>query len=168
MLTCIGSGGHARALELPPDTQYVNATPEDILEERITFQGPVVVGVGFPNMRGGEVRARICAAMSAMGYTVVSWHVGAGPVYDSNGQHIFRGVHIGPGAEIGVDVILNTRCIVEHDAKIGAGSHIAPGAIVLGAAVIGERCMVGSGAVVLHDVTVKDGTLVKAGEVRKR
>ena len=168
MLTCIGNGGHARALELPDDTLFLSATPDDIRNGRAEIFGPVIVGLGFPSLDGGKVRADLISAMLEQeGCTFPSYSIEDGFELDDMGRQAFRRVHVGPGARVGRFCILNTGCIVEHDVEIGDFTHIAPGAIILGGARIGTGCLVGAGAVVLPGVVVPDGTLVKAGEVRK-
>lgn len=169
MLTCIGNGGHARALELSKGTVYIEATPEDIRNGKVEVTGDVIIGVGFPSMKAGAARRELVEALKhAGGCSFPSYFVGRGLLPNGHGAQRFAGAHIGPGIHIGDFAIINTGCIVEHDVVVGDFAHIAPGAIVLGGARIGHGCLVGAGAVVLPGVVVPDGTLVKAGEVRKQ
>lgn len=169
MLTCIGHGGHARALELSPGTLYIEATPEDIRSGKVEVTGDVIIGVGFPSMKAGALRRELIEALAhAGGCSFPSYYVGRGLLPNGHGAQRFRGAHVGPGIHVGDFAIINTGAIVEHDVVVGDFAHIAPGAIVLGGARIGQGCLVGAGAVVLPGVVVPDGTLVKAVEVRKQ
>jgi sugar O-acyltransferase (sialic acid O-acetyltransferase NeuD family) len=76
--------------------------------------------------------------------------------------------HVGPGAVVGCNAILNTRSVVEHDAVVGAHAHVATGAIVNGGCQIGEGVLVGSGAVILQGRSISPGTVVGAGAVVTR
>ena len=168
MITCIGHGGHARALELPEDVLYMDATPEDIRNGKAELFGPVILGVGAPTLESIKVRCALVDALRQQeGCTFPSYHIEEGFELDDMGRQVFRRVHVGPGVSLGMFTILNSGCIIEHDITIGDFTHIAPGAIILGGAHIGSGCLVGAGAVVLPGVTVPDNTLVKAGEVRK-
>lgn len=178
MIVCIGNGGHARALELPADTIYICASPGDIRKGRVELPaGNIVIGVGHPKLESASVRREISHALFEAGVKhfpcvhVPTHIVGSGipdryspRFYLGPGAHVFRNVHIGPGANIGNHCILNTGCIIEHDVTIGDYTHIAPGAIVLGEAHIGSGCLIGAGAIVLPGAVVPDNTLVKAGE----
>lgn len=75
---------------------------------------------------------------------------------------------VGPGAELGDFVIVNTGAIVEHDCLVGTGVHVAPRAVVLGEVVIEDFAFIGAGAVVLPRVTVGTGATVGAGAVVTR
>lgn len=168
MITCIGTGGHARALELPQDTMYMDATPEDIRAGRVEVRGSVVIGVGHPFRESWRTRQAIVEALRVdKGCTFPSYHIGEGFEPDDMGRQVFRRVHVGPGVSLGAFCVLNTGCIVEHDVSVGDYTHIAPGAVVCGGARIGSGCLIGAGAVVLPGVVVPDNTMVKAGEVRK-
>lgn len=76
--------------------------------------------------------------------------------------------HVGPLADIGPAVIINTGAIVEHEAGVGAGTHLAPGSVLLGASFVGNRVFVGSGARVLPGCTVGGLSVIGAGAVVTR
>ncbi|MFJ5698139.1 transferase [Arthrobacter sp. NPDC093139] len=76
--------------------------------------------------------------------------------------------HVGPLADIGSAVIINTGAIVEHEAGVGSGTHLAPGSVLLGASFVGNRVFVGSGARVLPGCTVGGLSVIGAGAVVTR
>jgi acetyltransferase-like isoleucine patch superfamily enzyme len=179
-LTCIGCGGHSRALELPEDTVYVQATPEDILVGKVEVEGAVVLGIGYVKRGGWQTRQKLANALKERGgvsfpsYAVedIYQHNAYGTFtvrgcfnHDDMGRQVLCGVHVGPEVTLGAWTILNTRCIVEHDCTIGEHTHICPGAIVLGGATVGVKCMIGAGAIVLPGVKIADETIVGAGAV---
>jgi sugar O-acyltransferase (sialic acid O-acetyltransferase NeuD family) len=76
--------------------------------------------------------------------------------------------HVGPLAQLGEAVIVNTGAIVEHDCRVGPGAHLAPGTVLLGAATVGREVFLGSGARVLPGVGVGDHAVLGAGAVATR
>jgi acetyltransferase-like isoleucine patch superfamily enzyme len=166
VLTCIGCGGHSKALELPEDTIYVQATPENILEGKVEVQGAVVLGIGYVKRGGWQTRLGLANALRERGgVSFPSYGVEHGLCDDGLGRQVLRGVHCGPEVTLGAWTILNTLCIVEHDVVVGEHTHVCPGAILLGGCKIGARCMIGAGAIVLPGVEIADDTMVGAGAV---
>jgi sugar O-acyltransferase (sialic acid O-acetyltransferase NeuD family) len=74
-------------------------------------------------------------------------------------------VVVGGGVSIGVNCILNTGCIVEHDSKVEDHVHIGPGAVIGGDVPVGSYVTVGMKAAVLSRVKVGRGSVVGAGAV---
>ncbi|MCH5322128.1 MAG: acetyltransferase [Helicobacter sp.] len=68
-------------------------------------------------------------------------------------------------SQIGVGVILNTACVVEHDCKIGDFSHIAPRSVLCGGASVGKVSHIGANSVIIEGKSVGDFCLVGAGSV---
>jgi UDP-perosamine 4-acetyltransferase len=62
-----------------------------------------------------------------------------------------------------VSVILNTGCIVEHDATIGDAAHVAPGAVLGGGVRVGARALVGLGASLRPGVCIGADAVVGVG-----
>lgn len=168
MLTCIGNGGHARALELPEDTVYVVASPADILAGLVEVVGSVIVGLGFVRRGGSKMRAEIVDALRLQFGSAVnfpSYTIDEGVCVDDMGRQVLRDVHVGPEVRLGKFATLNTGCIVEHDVSIGEYSHICPGAILLGGCEVGAHCVIGAGAIVLPGIKIADDTIIGAGAV---
>ena len=78
---------------------------------------------------------------------------------------IAAGVIINPLAEIGIGVICNTGCIVEHENSIGNFTHIGPGAVLCGNVKVGERSFIGANAVVRQGITIGKEVTIGAGTV---
>ena len=83
----------------------------------------------------------------------------------AGGTFVGDGVVVNPSVRVGRCVILNTSCVVEHDASIGDHTHISPGAVVCGGAVVGDDCWIGAGAVITQSLRVAHGCIVGAGAV---
>lgn len=72
---------------------------------------------------------------------------------------------VGAQTRIGAGVILNTRCVVDHDNQIGDCTHVAPGAVVCGFVTIGHEAWIGAGAVVRDHLSIGHHVMVGAGAV---
>jgi carbonic anhydrase/acetyltransferase-like protein (isoleucine patch superfamily) len=70
-------------------------------------------------------------------------------------------LHADPGMPltIGENVTVGHKAML-HGCSVGDGSLIGMGAIVLNRAVIGRHCLVGAGALVTHDKTFPDGSMI--------
>jgi sugar O-acyltransferase (sialic acid O-acetyltransferase NeuD family) len=82
-----------------------------------------------------------------------------------HGTMICAGVLVNPAARIGVDVILNTGCTVDHHNLIGDHVHIAPGVNLGGNVHVGEGTLVGIGATVLPGRRIGSWSIVAGGSV---
>jgi sugar O-acyltransferase (sialic acid O-acetyltransferase NeuD family) len=81
------------------------------------------------------------------------------------GTQLFPQSVVNPGAKLGVNVIVNTAAVVEHDCVVGDHVHIATAATVAGSVRIGELAHIGCGATLKEGVTVGERALVAAGAV---
>ncbi|HKW96871.1 MAG TPA: acetyltransferase [Bryobacteraceae bacterium] len=70
---------------------------------------------------------------------------------------------INPGTRMGVNCIVNTGAIVEHDGVIEDYVHLSPAVTVGGNVFVGEEAHLGIGAIVLPGVHVGRRTVVGAG-----
>lgn len=176
-LTVIGAGGHARALIALLSSCNLTASKvidasaelgENILGVPVVnaevqdsaAHGYYVLAIGSNTARKralshykGEVYAAPLIHPSAI--LAMSPHIG-------RFCQIFAGAYIGPQAQIGDNVILNTYAIVEHEVSIGDDCHIAVGAKILGRAKVGHRCFIGAGAVIKDGVSVCDDVTIGA------
>lgn len=82
--------------------------------------------------------------------------------------HILAGSIVCAQAVIGDAVIVNSRALVEHQVRVGAGSHIGPGAIICGEVILGENVFIGAGSVILPKLHIGANTIVGAGSVVTR
>lgn len=81
------------------------------------------------------------------------------------GSAIMHNVTVNANAYIGVNCILNTNSLIEHDARVGNHCHISTGAIVNGAAEIGNECFIGSGAIIREGVKIGDKSIISSGQI---
>lgn len=79
------------------------------------------------------------------------------------GVAVLAGAVVNTSAVVGDGVILNTRCSVDHDVRVGAYSHVAVGVAVAGGVTVGRRVLLGVGASVAPLRTIGDDAVVGAG-----
>jgi UDP-N-acetylbacillosamine N-acetyltransferase len=84
------------------------------------------------------------------------------------GTFVGHHCHVGPMARIGQSCILNTGCIVEHDCVVGDFTHVSVNATLAGRSQLGCFVFLGTGATVIDDCSVADGTICGAGTVVTR
>lgn len=75
------------------------------------------------------------------------------------------GVIINPFVQIGMGVICNTGCIIEHECIVSDFAHIAPGAVLCGKVTIGAGSFIGANTVVKQGVSIGHNVTVGAGSV---
>lgn len=85
-----------------------------------------------------------------------------------DGTIVMHGAIVNAGARVGLNCIVNSCALIEHDAQVGPHSHIATGALVNGGAIIGSGAFVGSGAIIHQGVRVGDRSVIAAGATVRR
>ncbi len=83
------------------------------------------------------------------------------------GTVIMHNAVVNANAKIGVNCIINTSSIIEHDAEIGDHTHVSTGAIINGGVKVGKCCFIGSNSVTKENTIIPDNTFIKAGSVVK-
>lgn len=119
----------------------------------------------------GDNRSRLRLAAQALGHgfrlasavhprAVVSPDatVGAGCL-------IAAGAVVGPAAQLGDNVIVNTCASVDHECVIDEGAHLGPGTRLGGRVHVGRLTWLGIGASVRDGLTIGAGSIVGAGAV---
>jgi len=126
-----------------------------------------VVTVGFirsPDLRVNlyrtikELNAKLPVVVSP--YSYVSKHSEIG-----EGSMVFHRAVVNAGAKIGINAIINSCCLIEHDAVIGDHCHISTGAIVNGGARVGNQTFYGSGAVSKEYIVIPEKSFIKANSI---
>ncbi len=183
----IGGGGHGRVVieallrsgvevlgAVDPDRRVAALLPKGVAwlgdDQALAAQPPqscaLVIGIGGV----GSVRRRLVfEKLSAAGYAFLTVRhpsaVVAENVVLGEGCQVMAGAILQPGAQVGVDAIINTRAAVDHDCRIGDHVHVAPGAVVCGDVEIGNNTHLGAGAVVIQGVRIGSGCVVGAGSI---
>lgn len=85
--------------------------------------------------------------------------------YIDKGCVILHDAFVGPGTLLGLNVLVGTKAIIEHNSIIGNHSVVLTGAIVNGNCKIGRRCMIGSGAIIIQGIEICDDVKIGAGTV---
>ena len=83
----------------------------------------------------------------------------------NSGVVVMAGSVVNANASIGMGVILNTSCSVDHDCVIGEGVHISPGARLAGGVKVEALAWVGIGASVRQLICIGANAMVGAGAV---
>lgn len=81
------------------------------------------------------------------------------------GTCIMPGAVVNAGASTGMACIINSRAVLEHDARMEDFSSLGPGAVAAGAAAIGPSAAVLAGGVVKHGVSLGDHSIARTGAV---
>lgn len=192
----IGAGGHAKVVidllqTLGHEIKGIVDTNEEIhgsdilgvkilgSDEIIEDFGPnevhLAIGVGAIASRdqtGLDIRTRIYNEWHKKGYNISALIHPAAIVSEhaeiQSGAQIMAGVVVQPASIIGENVILNTRCSVDHDSIIGAHSHIAPNATICGAVTIGNGVYVGANATIFQGIKSPDDIVIPGGSVIRK
>ncbi|MGH1429901.1 MAG: acetyltransferase [Neptuniibacter sp.] len=187
-LILIGGGGHASVLAdilLEQGREILAVFSPDKITARPVFEGiphltndedidafrpesvRLVNGVG--KLPGSKLRENIREYFRKLGYQFESVVDNSAKV--SKYAHLEEGVQVlgsaivQTGARVGVDSIVNSGAIIEHDCLIGANNHIAPGATLCGQVVTGRDVFIGAAAVVLPGISVQTGSVIGAGSI---
>lgn len=181
----IGAGNHARVvaniLRMEPKLKRVIGFIDDnetLVDEE--FEGLRVLGTSeiiqetphdalIVAIGKNENRARTYSQLLDAGEIFVN-AIHPSAVIDETvsigkGVVICAGVVINPGAVIHDNVILNTRCTVDHDNIIHDHVHVAPGCTLGGDIVVGEGTLVGIGSTVMPQLSIGSWSKIGAGAV---
>jgi len=79
------------------------------------------------------------------------------------GSQILPGSVVHAGAELGVNVIINSGAVVGHDCVVGDHVHVAAVACLAGAVRVGAGAHIGMGAAVKQGLTIGEGAVVGMG-----
>lgn len=187
-LYVIGGGGHARVVisalqaagvsvaaivDSDPARQGARVLGVEVVgtEDVLADSDParVVLANGLGSVRDTAVRRAVYERWSGRGFTFAAVrHPSAVVAVDAvthAGAQLMAGVVVQPGTVIGANAVLNTRCSVDHDCRIGRHAHLAPGVTVSGGVTVGEGAHVGTGATIIESVSVGPEALVAAGAV---
>jgi sugar O-acyltransferase (sialic acid O-acetyltransferase NeuD family) len=187
-LLLLGGGGHCRSVidviencsgfsvrgivqprvdGITPVLGYPVLGEDGDLEELLAGGKAALVTVG--QIHSSALRRRLYTLLLEYGASLptvasrnatVSKHavLGAGTV-------VLHGAVVNAAAKVGVNCIINSLALLEHDVVVGNHVHVATGARINGGAKLGNGCFVGSGATVYQGVCVGDDCVIAAGAV---
>ncbi|OGD71386.1 MAG: hypothetical protein A2Y64_00330 [Candidatus Coatesbacteria bacterium RBG_13_66_14] len=182
----IGAGGHAKVLadiiRLTPGLKLVAVLDDDLAKQGSKLGGVEILGpTGLMEGRPGgaeacvvgigrnSTRARFFESARELGYALpVAVHprsVIAADVLLPDGLCVMAGVVVNPGSELGVDVVLNTHCSVDHDNRIGDHAHLHPGAVLAGGVEVGAYTYIGTNATVNPYLRIGARSMIGSGAV---
>jgi sugar O-acyltransferase (sialic acid O-acetyltransferase NeuD family) len=125
-----------------------------------------IVAIGNPY---GEARLKKHMFMLKRGLRPVSF---ADPtalicqsVLFSDGLQVMPAAIVQNNVRIGLQCIVNTRALVEHDCVLEDGVEIGPGAVLCGRVHVGSYTWIGANATVLPRVHIGPNTIIGAGSV---
>lgn len=189
----LGSGGHARVLidvlqELGTEIMGITDPDQtlwgqtlmnvDVLgpDEKIFDIHPerILLVNALGSTKTTKARQKLFETWQQRGYTFATVvhpkAVIARSVQLAQGVQVLAGAIINPHTTVGVNSIVNTGAVLEHDCTtkehvhlapgvrvagnvtIGTGTHVGIGSTVIQGLIIGENCLVAAGAVVIHSV----------------
>ena len=186
-IVIIGAGGHAKALiELLRVAEYkvlglldINKIKGDFFcgipilgnNEDINNFSPdkvdLVNGIGsFP---GYDVRFKVAKIFRDKGYSFASVvHPAstiASDVIIEEGVQIMAACVLQPGVQVGLDSIINTGVIVDHDCMVGKNCHLAPGVTLSGGVHVNNGVHIGTGSSVIQNKIIGADTVIAAASV---
>lgn len=132
-------------------------------------EADVVVAQGFP-----EMRKKLHDMYSEAGKFAFPNIIDPSVIADfdnielGQGNILFPGCLISPGAVIGDANLINATSFIAHDVAIGNYSVVNPGANVSGEVTISDGCLLGSGCIIHQGVTLARKTVVGLGAVVTR
>lgn len=182
----LGGGGHASVLAeicLEQGRQILAVvSPEPSLTRQI-FQGvrhlkndnevlefaatnvALVNGVG--GLPGSELRKQLATKFSELGYRFATLVAPSATVSRTaalgEGVQVLPRATVNAGASIGMQTILNSGSLVEHDCSVENYVHIAPGATICGGTTIREMAQVGPNSVVAQGLNIGEYSIIGAG-----
>jgi sugar O-acyltransferase (sialic acid O-acetyltransferase NeuD family) len=190
-LLLVGAGGHARScIEVIESTNiyriagligqpnetgnselgYKVIGQDDDIAQLVELYSHALVSVG--QIKSATLRVKLFNLIQQCGYVSptivassarVSKHavIGAGSI-------VMHGAIVNAGATIGVNCIINSRSVIEHDVQIGDHSHVSVGAILNGGATVSNETFIGSGALIKEGLNIGARCVIGMGVVVRR
>lgn len=125
-----------------------------------------VVAIGNPF---GHVRTKLHYLMKGKGLTPISFADPTALICNTatygEGLQVMASAIVHNDVEIGIQCIINTRALVEHDCVLKDGAEIGPGAVLCGRVRVGENSWIGANATVRPRVIIGDNSIIGAGAV---
>jgi UDP-perosamine 4-acetyltransferase len=187
---CIGAGGHAavviEALSLSKRVELVGVLDNDPaavgkkllgidvlggddLLPRLKAEGISLAVMGIGSAASCSARSRAFERLSAAGFTlldVIHPRAYLSPSASSGaGLVMLVDAVVNTNAQLGRNVLVNSRACIEHGCVIGDNAHIASGATLSGNVRVGARSHVGAGAVIRQGLCIGSDAVIGIGAV---
>lgn len=102
--------------------------------------------------------ARFLTLVHGSAYIASSAIIGEGAVIGPN-------VSVGPNAVIGDFCLINARCSIAHDTRIGKFNCLSPNVCLSGATIVGDRNFFGINSATLQKITIGNDNTIQAGMI---
>jgi sugar O-acyltransferase (sialic acid O-acetyltransferase NeuD family) len=190
-LLLIGAGGHARScidvIHRAGEFRVVGIVgdPEEV---GTRILGIEVIGtdgdlgtfaqhfhhafIGIGQIKTPQTRMKLFSVLKSKGFTIplvispesyVSPHSKLG-----EGSIVMHGAIVNAGVSVGVNCIINSRALLEHDSRVADHCHISTGAILNGNTSVGPGSFIGSGTILKEGIHIGSNTLVGMGIVVRK
>ena len=80
---------------------------------------------------------------------------------------VMHGCVINSHSKIGINCIINSKVLIEHNVTIGNHNHISTGVILNGNVTVGNNNFIGSGAIIYNNISIGDNCIISAGSIIK-
>jgi UDP-perosamine 4-acetyltransferase len=186
----VGAGGHARVMidvhQRRRQFELVGLLEQNPLARGAMVQGVPVIGddtllsklldngisnafIGVGTPRDCTIRERLWNLLQKHRFHIVDTidpESFLSPlVKHGSGVTVFARATIQAGTRLGLNVLVNTGAIVDHDCSIADHVHIASGAVLAGGVTVESGAMVGAGAVIKPGIRIGAHAVVGAGAV---
>ena len=125
-----------------------------------------VIAIGNPY---GNIRLKLHALLLCRGLRPVSFADPTAMICQSavlgEGLQVMPAAIVHNDVKIGLQCIINTRALVEHDCVLEDGVEIGPGAVLCGRVQVGSHSWIGANATVLPRVIIGPNSIIGAGSV---
>ncbi len=185
----VGGGGHARVLIdlIRAAGQYdIVGVTDTSLQAGTIISGVPVLGddsvlvnifskgvqygaVGVGSVKDNTLRRHLFNRLEAIGFSIpILCHPSAcitSEVKLERGSQIMARAVVGTRSSIGMNTIVNTSVVIEHDCQIGDHVHIASGSVLSGGVIVEDEAFIGAGSVVIQRLRIGRKSIVAAGAV---
>lgn len=134
---------------------------EEILVRRPAATSDFFAPVYATNMN--QLRAEIASRIRAAGYKLISYVDPKANIQNAkigSNCFIFNGVEMQPFVTIGDNVFIGPNTVVAHHCKIEDNCFISGNVAIAGKTRVGANSFIGTGADILHDLFICEGTIV--------
>lgn len=183
----LGAGGHAKviaeALNLSGVTILGFITPDK--ESGDKFCGlkvlgndsvitkydrdEIVLANGLGALPGHTMRWSLARQMRDWGYRFTAViHPSAiisSSVTLAEGVQIMAGSVIQPNVKLGLDSIVNTGVLLDHDCNVSDNCHLAPGVVCSGDVIVKKNVHIGTGTKIIQGISIGENSVVAAGSI---